>query len=467
MAHVLNITDGTTTITLADGTNCVLGEYTPKSNFNGEGDVTEQIKVTIQAATIADVRTYINNINRMFQQADFFTRFGQNQLSATGSPVYANFDPGTTGTVYRSMITQGRVLATQSSLDSGWAGNQVDVTIEWTRQAFWEGPETEIALATTYAGAAATGGKTVYNKDEIASANKCVLFIKANTITGDLPAPLKFKLTNGNAGQYIDEFFVGHNLCAGIDYSPSMTVEGELAGGSVASIYASGGALGYFNWTATVETLIATWTTGNFILGANNDLGNMKGNRMAMFVRFGTVGGLSYSDLYLRFKITDDASPQPVLWEGNLVLFPTGRQLAVIDFLRLPLFGTNFNSQDYRLQLWALRNAAGAHQFAVDYIYFMPISGDNGFMRFRYPSVTSMGLYDIGAYTYDPYNPTDIQTLPASGLLELFSIEGGPITLFPKVEQSISFLFHRADGTAPIAQTATIQAYFRPRISAL
>ena len=470
MAHLLSLTDGTTTKTLADGTSCLLRNYVPKSSRDGE-DVTETVDVTIQGASLAAVRTYMNDIGALFSQAEFYEKYRQNYIKDNGSPVYVNFDPNTSGTTLRSRLKSGRIIANSETLVSDLGSLQLDVTLEWTRQGYFEGPETEIALSSTYNGAGATGGYVVKNRDDAGGQNRA--YIPAGQILGDMPAPLKLAMANDisitPSGNYINEIIIGHGLNA--KNTGVMAVEAEIAGftagGSIttttpADAACSGGYYRTLSWTSGVGTEVYIGDWGSTIFSQSF----LRGNRYLIILRLRDT--VAYTNLWLKIRTIAQNYLGVIakVLDGNLVPVTTGRHLIVLDTFRNPPFGTNNPSLDnIRLGLVAVRSTAAVTAMNLDYIYFMPISGDSGWMRLKNTWSTGIRKLSTTYYwlTIDPYNPDDFQTYSDTSFQAAFSVEGGPIMLMPGVWQYLTFLASYVDGTAPISIQMKVLAYYRPR----
>lgn len=99
MAHILNITDNATTVSLSNNTTCMLTEYTPKTpdqsiqqvEFLGDGgevaaaryrNVTETIEVLAVGSTAALAQAVITSINNLLQAARI------RQVTGEGTPVF-------------------------------------------------------------------------------------------------------------------------------------------------------------------------------------------------------------------------------------------------------------------------------------------------------------------------------------------------------------------------------------------
>lgn len=246
---MLRITNGTTTITLSgDAPNAVLGcTYWPATGSGAE--VTETIPVVLEGsgATIKAAVQTITNLLREAQQAD----------GATNYIVYLEFQATASSSVYRSEIKAGYAQwdkePIRHKLDS--ATNQVDVDVIITRVNYWEGPETELALSTA-AQSASTGGRTIYNNDNATTQNNYAQ-AAANQVQGDLPTPLKVRVTNAaGTGVAWRKFYLCNNVFSDPANADVWLLGSEAVGGA-SQTWGAGGIthtsqLYVFNLTTTL-----------------------------------------------------------------------------------------------------------------------------------------------------------------------------------------------------------------------
>ena len=101
MAISLNISDGTTTVTLS-GTSPVVGctyfPFTPERKGGTYEDVTETAQVTL-TGTAANIRTSVNSIERLLSWASL------RQAGGSNAKVYVNYTPLTSSeSAWRSAL---------------------------------------------------------------------------------------------------------------------------------------------------------------------------------------------------------------------------------------------------------------------------------------------------------------------------------------------------------------------------
>ena len=174
--HILRITDGTTTKTFTSGDSMSLIKYEPRISLNGE-DIEESAEIRFTSTTPATNAASYEAIEKLFMQARNYAKTG------TGKRVYIEFDPGSSGTAYRSMVTNGGVRLNDEVLATRQYDQSVEATVEWVRQGFWEGALTQIPLTNSSA-TDDTTGITVTNSNDGGSVQIETATI-VGTITGD------------------------------------------------------------------------------------------------------------------------------------------------------------------------------------------------------------------------------------------------------------------------------------------
>ena len=191
----LRITDGTTTIDLQASPWFVL-EYSPKTGRLGEL-VTDSIKVGYgrdSNAQVTNARAALNSITRLLAKSNPFDN-GRFQRS-----VWLEFSidyalTGSTEPYWRSPIVDSVMPSGEDALlDTDLWNKTIVYTLEVTRQGWFEGVETELALATRV-NAKVTGGVTIYNADYATTDGNFVVIAGAD-ISGELDAPCRLEIGN-------------------------------------------------------------------------------------------------------------------------------------------------------------------------------------------------------------------------------------------------------------------------------
>lgn len=479
---LLRITDGTTTKNFSSGDSIKLIKYIPAVAQAFGKPVTDEIEVHFVAATASDNRTAIQVVNQLLEQARNYA------ATETGARVYLEFDPGSTGTYYRSQISNGRIELGEGAIGWDFEINRFRVTIQVTRDPFWEGALTAVPLTNNSdtdnttgidvdnASAEIVGANITWDDDTVIQWDDSSTIewdtagsgtgegdnwvaIDGADIAGDLPAPLKVSVENNSSGSAaMKELYLFHNVFSNPS-SLSHMLEGEAAAGSGVTISADtscqNGAKAAIAWTATSETLIAEWNiSGELATYA-------AGGRFALLARW--VGAFPYTNCWLRVKLT--TINDNVLWSGNLNIVSSTRELALLDVLRLPPYLQNQTSiKDIKLKLYGLRNTAGTHTITLDYIQLSPISGDSGWKRFL--SVDNGCDYGE-ALIHDATESFTYKEDTTNRLISEFTDYGGPILMIPGRAQRLYFNACDENGTAAIAQNLLVKLWYRPRRSSL
>lgn len=447
---VLKITDGTITKNFSTGDSMKLITYDAGVSSNGE-NVTESARVDFTGSTATNTTT-LQAINLLFEQARNYKK------SQSGPVVYIEYDPGSSGTAWRSRLIGGRIEQPSDLLGPWQYDTRWLMTITWTREPFWEGALTQIPLTNSSA-TDDISGITITNAND-ATAENWVSIDGVNDLIGDLNAPIKLEMYNSDSGaDATDEIFVLYNVHS-IPASLTHILEGEDATGG--GITATGDATdssdfyASIDWTATTETLLATWTIDT------TELSYMKGGRFAILARWHAA--FPYTDCWLRIN---QEGATGILFEGALNIIPNTRNLHLLDTQRLPayLFGkTNLKGID--LTLYAYRNQSGTHTIELDFLMLGAISGDNGWLHFKAPA--SQGVAYQEYFTHDETERETYRTDTSSKSIGDFSDLGGEIMLVPGVDnQRLYFLTSDYNGLSKVDQTWTVKLWYRPRRNAL
>ena len=160
------ITDGTTTLDLNDGTyfeveTLDLG-YGGVSAESVEGSVTLYMDTTK-----ANIQTEITALEKLLQQAIDYSGFGEGGALVTSldKPVYFNYRTDGTESYYRTLILRLNYRIVDSSieaLNNGCPG--FEYIVDFERANWWEGPEAQLSLSTALE-TATTNAVTVYNPE--------------------------------------------------------------------------------------------------------------------------------------------------------------------------------------------------------------------------------------------------------------------------------------------------------------
>lgn len=455
----LRLTDGTTTVTLS-GTDALLRRYTPQApdldtvrhdralGDGGEQPVTMYRNVTEEASvalegTLAEQRATLAAVNRLFGQAR------QRQRNGMGDRVYVEFQPVSAETWYRSEVLAGRVMM-DGDVRAGiqLAGEQLLLTLVWTRRYYWEGALTELVLGNDIDGDYYTDGVTVRNDGDNWADIDGDYYTAG--VTGDLPAPLRLDMTNSlnEATFHLAWVWIAHNVHSNpAALSHHLEAEGATGGTTQVQASCSGGEYQQFTWATDIEELAFTWELDSALLAA------AAGNWFQIMARFfnPAVPHVYWYRLALYHETV-------ALWQGPLAQpdanFATNtRSLGAVQ---LPPWLVETSSAPLDLRLYVYNPGGGT--LNLDYLQLLPTDSFAVLRQVGYPVRYGETLVWDG--TEDR-----LYTLTSEGRAGNFTRLGSPaVMLEPGRDQRLYFLQHTwMANTAEVNRTLDVRAYYRPR----
>lgn len=442
---LLQITDGTTTVTLS-GTSPVLGcTYFPVAPQMRAGEwqpVTETAEVNLRGTHTA-IRATINSIESLLQAAAL------RKATNVGPRVFAVYEPvDSDPATFRSEIAEGRVVWSENPglRRLGDTNPTVRVAVIWTRAHWWEGAETEVQLSAN-AQAAATGGRVVYNNP----AGGNWVQVAAAQVTGTLPAPVQLRMLNASgSSKTYRRFMVGVNAYSDpANLVHYLQAEARLSGGTITADATSSGGNHLFV-TVTASPAAYIWEL------PAADMARTKGRRFRLLARFAAGVG----DLYVTPQVRNTGNV--VLWQGDEIalstlVYESWQDLGVVP---LPPGGYSAGFGAMRLSL-SLRGSATA---ALDVLQLTAL---DSYQHWELPP-TGVSIANNVAVVHDGTDQA-FYALSGSTRTPLPSTSGGVLTLQPGVTQRL-YILHQlyagataGAGDAPIAGALTVSAFYRPR----
>ena len=434
MAHALSITDGTTTFSLST-TNAYLILYVPTEAQPGETSVTESVEIMFYAASASAMQTAIQSLQRLLEG------IRRRQQWGVGPAVYFQFQPDGDATTWRSEMLDARLEYKEDTL-SVFPQAKLPATLLLQRVPFWEGALTQIPLSSNN-GSNNTSGLTIYNHEDTGTGHDNWAQIAAADVGGSLPAPLKIELTNNTGGtvNYKQIWMACNAFGDAENFAHVLEGEAAVTGGTTGSnADSSNGSYA----TITINTQdVHQWTL------AQSFLQDAQGYDYHLLTRFRSVNGT----VYIRPAVYDSSGTYS-LWTGDETQI-TLLSDAIIDLGVCPLppggYSTAYGAQ--RLH-WALRSASSV-VVQTDFIAFFPA---NTFRKLRLLSTTANGVKVTDdqpeGRAYSVASSVETPNVTASGM---------PLTVWPNRVQRLFFLWSLADLSAPISQTMSVKAWYRPR----
>lgn len=442
---LLQLTDGTTTVTLS-GSSPVLGAtYFPGTPQRTAGElqpVTETAEINLRG-TESTIRSKVNSIETLLRQAV------ERQETGAGARVFVSYKPvDGDAAAYRSEVIDGRVVWSSNPglRRLGDTSPTIQVAVIWTRTFWWEGAEAEISISAN-GQAAATGGRTIYNDP----ANGNWIQMAAAQVGGNLPAAVRLELTNtAGTTKNLRKLFLSVNANSDpANFTHFLQGEARISGGSVDSdaSYSGGQALGF---SLSGSTANYTWTL------SQANMQRTKGRRVRVLARFaGTTGAL-----YVKPQVRTTGGQ--VLWEGDELsigplLYEAWRDLGIVP-----------------LPPGAYDDAYGAHRLALVFrgtglgdLDVLQLATVDSYRYLEMP-VPGVAIANNAAAVHDGIEGR-AYVLTSGVRTGLPTSFGGPLLLQPGVIQRIYILWQihagatAGVGDAPIADTASVRLYYRPR----
>lgn len=428
MAHVVSLTDGTTTLnfTLADG--CMITAYDMKADGN------DTIEVLLTAASKTALQAVINNIERMFVAAK------RRADTQRGPKVYINFQVDAEAASNRSLIKSGKLELDESALKSGWPNIKVDARLYIERDPWWEGPETELLIASKASTTPATGGKSIHNQNDSGEGN--YIQIAAAQITGTLPTPVKIQMqnTSGGALQYPDLYIATNSQSDPANFVHMLEVEDALSGGTI-TVSASSSAGNYLALTVNTTAAIAIPIPAATVAACN-------GRHFRLLLRqplnpSGTV--------YVTPQIRDSAGLSAYATGAEIKIIPTaGNELVDLGSLPIPDAGGDATGWG-ALTLYLSFRSLSSQTWYGDCIQLTPTESIRRLIQ-RDETVGN------NAYLVDDPIDGAVYRLASSVKYPNFIAQEDPPTLWPNLLQRMYFF----SSIAP-DKTMTVKMWIRPR----
>jgi hypothetical protein len=440
MAHVLSITDGTTTFSITSGSTCYLINYAMASPTLGEATIAETINLMVIGANGAAVQTNTATLERLLDSAR------RRRMESYGPRVYLQVQLDSDGSTWRSEIYDARLDIAEDGL-AVWANAKMPASLYVERAPFWEGALTQLTL-TNNNGSNNTSGLTVYNHDDGGTGHDNWAAIDAAEVTGNLPAPVKVELTNtAGASRAIYQVFMAVNAFnAPTSLAHMIEAENTITGGGTTATDATCSDGGYATHTGGAGSWTMRFTLSTTIMGY--------------------CAGYPFHILARRRNRINTIAQAAILSSNNAVL-ASGEEFSIstttqdlIDFgvLYLPPGGYQATWAGHKLQFTFRQNSSQTME--IDYIGLFPAYSFRDLLTFGTAIANGDKLTDDGiegmAYT----------TASSVNLPEVIQ-RGGPLTIWPNRDQNILFAWSLFDHASTIADTLTVKAWYRPRRAAV
>lgn len=464
MAHVLNIVNGSGTITLNSSNHRVL-HYVPtpppidestrtailSGKVSGDGfTVTESARVEFGGTASADIVTALQAVESALE----FAALRREQIGA-GDRVFITYQPDGGTVAYRSEILDGRVELDSDAQDYGrWFTNfRVAATIAWRRRFFWEHNEEQSITVSNSAGTA--GSAAVYMHDDADAGHDNYVQIAAAQVGGVVPAPAKIAITHSYAGTAARRIYTSHKGGGADSFQHIYEAEAATLNGTYAAATAdanaSGGTVVNVTNVPASAAAIATWP----ITSAQAALITSQWSKI--IGRFSTLP--SNSTTKARLLLQDSATTAQI-GQGEWVTLSPADAIQILGTLML---SPNLQGQavpgEMKLVL-QMKDSAAVGDLGLDFIQLSPVEGGSGFRILKPVDETLVSI---------PVSTGLITDNMIDGAVYIESRQnvyigfGGPIMLMPNKLQRLYFLADGVNALAPIDRTLSIVVSYRPR----
>ena len=439
MPHVLNITDGTTTLPLSTAP-AMLSYYVPQSpkldDMGRFQPVSESIELMLYGANVAAVQS----AQRALETMRMTVR--ARRVSGVGPRVFLQYQP-IGGVLGRSEVREMEVRLGRNAM-TAYGQAKLPVTLLVERVPWWEESRVQIPLSNGN-GANNTSGLTVWMRDDATAGQDNWADIGAGVVGGVLPAPLEIWMRNlsGGARAY-DNFYIANNT-----FAPTLPhfIEGEnytSGGGTVVagSAYSNGN---YLRLTGT--NIYATWTLPASLLAAT------AGRYMRIMARFASY--TTTPQVYVRAEIHD--------YYGVVTLARTPYEVAlgpedgnIADLGLLPLPPGGYSNAWAQNTLALFFRCASPATVELDYLQLTPADE----LCWRWLEQRGMSVAANDWIVDDGIE--GLQYLIEGGANHpIFTEHTPPLHVFPGVAQRMLFLHDGPDTSAN--WKLSVKAFYRPR----
>lgn len=452
----LQITDGTTTLDLNDGSYFEIIELDLGYGAIGADRVQGSVRLYIDG-TKAQCQTEIAALEKLLQQAVDYSGTGQGNAlySSLDKIVYLQYRTDSTETYYRSPILNANPGIEPGSMETlNFDCGGVEYYFDFERRNWWESTsETQVPVSTS-AVARTTNAVTLYNPwNNAAGAYQHYAHIDCADVLGNLPAATRIEITNTyNNANGLSFIWIGQNFTRPDDFIS--VIEAEDAVG-VTPVAAVGGA----SHDAYVTQSLANGSEGDLLTWqlTANDLSFAAGRWYKALLRFQIEANSTFAQYRLQLEYNSIA-----IWKGPLVSLDTNYSLAIRDILTFqmpPSLAGLANLGALDLVLRGYQTTGAAIDLKIDCLILLPVDGYrliNGVLgaaeynrRVIDDGITPILYEDDGS---------------GAGRIPTWIGYSTPIMLQPNRTQRLYFITHsEAGGTAPIVQTISVKIYYRQR----
>lgn len=519
----LQITDGTTTIDLNDGSYFEIMELDLGYGGISAIEVTGSVRLYING-TKAQIQTELAALQKILQAAMEYQGTGEGGAlySSLDAVIYIQYRTDGTEAYYRSPIIRATTSVEPGSMETlNFDCGGIEYVIDFERKNWWEGAEAQIQLATALVNAT-TNAVTVYNPAVSYTAATIAFVSATKKITDSANGLANFQTgttlwvsnsgsnngvytiaTGGVAGEIVVvEALADEGASANVQLVGETANYTDIAAGAVGGDMPSATRLEILNTYNYANGIQILWIGQNFknpltfphLLEAESATGTSDTLGMASggYYVDSTVGSGAEVDLLdwtisgtilsaaagrwfkalIKFQASTNVNSfkfrlqieynGAVIWKGPQVSPDATRDLAILDILTFqlpPSLAGLSNLAEMHLVLTAYQNSGVNLTLGIDFIQLTPVDGYRE-------------LYGAGGAAEYNRRIVDDGIIPAlyeddgsgSGKTPNWVGYSTPIMLQPGRAQRLYFLNHtQGGGISRIQHTTAVKLYYRPR----
>jgi hypothetical protein len=356
-----------------------------------QGLVTDQIKVLVCGDTLGQVDANIAQLEAIFD-------FGNRKLESVGEPIYLNYAAHADQGVWRTKIYSGKLASDPEHLIEPvykiFAAEHAAkfftvVTIQFTREWYWEGTQTTLTIYSKL-----TAANTTIPLNPVEDADQtCVLKYSATAVKGSLPTPAKITMQFPQQSSPLET--LQHFHIAGdarfdevTNFNPTIEIETPQSWSTTPSsinnsdVNASNGKSVSWNIAdAHASTRLAIYTLSDSIMRHAN-------GRWFHVILRGNPGSVEQTDAYVRLIFR---------YEGLILIQETGwvplnngdsgRGLTDLGLFKMPYQDYDTMNGSFHanidMELWVQRE--GAWIGTLDCFEFIPAEDADGYSYLTAP----------------------------------------------------------------------------------
>lgn len=325
-------------------------------------------------------------------------------------------------------------------------GGSIGIELTWDRDNLFYEDEVALPLSNS-SGVGVTNGLTLYNHDDASLGHDNWFEVNLLAISNPWQLPLRVELKNTTTTEPLADFWLGSIALPGSGTLPNLVFEAEngVGGTVLTAASASSGNYCRYEWTGGGWHDLASWTISAL------DGTRLQGFSLLPLLRFFSIP--TEANLKLCWKLLVEGVP---VWEGPASDLEVGRASLRMEPISIPWGDLPLRSfaMGHQLVLQAFHIGTGTYRLELDDFLLLP--------QQTFGAYHAVGALKQNATLLDDQMRQAVWS--ESGGLELrthYRVGIGHC-LQPGSLQRFYCYQTEASGTAPIARTLSVKAWYRP-----